>query len=162
MSIRWKRYWKRRFGARPRGPQRQARQVWHYLYPGEPFPRRLRVEWACSTIMRRYQGVYYHDERRIYLRWDRKLARMRGQGCASDVVLTLIHEFVHARHRGLRHGREFDRLVYQAGDRLGIRVATILLGKMALQKRRSGGNATLAQAGGVANTSHPVGSESAR
>jgi hypothetical protein len=43
-----------------------------------------------------------------------ELERERPQG----VIGVLLHEFVHVRHRKLKHGVEFDRLVRWAWDRL--------------------------------------------
>jgi hypothetical protein len=37
-----------------------------------------------------------------------------------SVIETLIHEFTHVRNRGLRHGKEFSRLVCWGLDRLGL------------------------------------------
>lgn len=96
----------------PCSPTPMARQVWAALYPGEPWPRGWRVVWV--GWMRGAMGLCDYGTRRILLSHGDH-SRKGGRP-----VETLVHEFVHLRCRGLRHGREFSALVSDALARIGL------------------------------------------
>jgi hypothetical protein len=99
----------------PNNPTKPARQIWAALFPGHPWPARWRVEWA--GFMRGASGLCIYRERRILLSYgDFKRPRPGKRG----PVETLIHEFVHVRCRGLRHGAEFRRIENSLRARMGL------------------------------------------
>lgn len=113
-----------------------ARSIYPACFNGEPFPRGWRVEWA--GFMRGALGLCVYGERRILLSLgDLRTKRTRCPfyrstapgsimyhgvsgyfGRPKCIVETLVHEFVHQRTPGLRHGREFDALCRAATARL--------------------------------------------
>ena len=106
---------RRRKWRAPNNPTAPAKQVWAALFPGEPWPRGWRVEWA--GFMRGALGLCVYGERRILLSWG-DFARPRKDG--KGPVETLAHEFVHVRCPDLRHGKEFASLEAELHRRLGL------------------------------------------
>ena len=105
---------KRRWKA-PNNPTHAARAVWAELFPGHPWPTGWRVEWA--GFMRGALGMTIYSERRVLLSYgDAKVHHRHGR---SGPVEVLLHEFVHLRSRGLRHGVEFRSLENGLRSRLG-------------------------------------------
>ncbi len=102
---------RRRRWKAPNNPTVQARQVWAALFPGHPWPKGWRVQWA--GFMRGAMGLTIYSERRILLSY--------GDARKGDVVGTLCHEFVHMRSGpSLRHGREFRALENGLRERIGL------------------------------------------
>lgn len=100
---------RRRKWAAPNNPTAQAKQVWRQCFPGEPWPKGWKVQWA--GFMRGVSGLCIWSERRILLNY----ADARKGG----IVYTLLHEFVHMRcGKSLRHGKEFESLVENYKERL--------------------------------------------
>jgi hypothetical protein len=113
-----------------------ARAVYLAAFNGEPLPRGWRVEWA--GFMRGALGLCINSERRILLSLgDLRTKRTRptfyrssAPGCVvvhgvsgyydrpKCILEILVHEFVHSRTPGLRHGKEFDSLVRAAVARV--------------------------------------------
>lgn len=104
---------RRRKWRAPNNPTAPAKQVWAALFPGEPWPKGWRVEWA--GFMRGAHGLCLYGRRMILLSYGD--ARKRG----SVPVAVLCHEFVHVRCPGLRHGAEFRGLVENYMARIGLR-----------------------------------------
>jgi hypothetical protein len=94
----------------PNTPTPPARQVWRAVYPGERWPVGWRVEWA--GFMRNCGGLTLWHRRLILLNY----ADCRRITCAVEI---LVHEFIHMRHRKLRHGMDFRRLENLARRKLG-------------------------------------------
>ena len=103
----------------PNNPTVPARQVWSALFPGHPWPRGWRVQWA--GFMRGCSGLTIYAERRVLLSY--------GDARRGDVLGTLLHEFVHVRCPGLRHGAEFRQLEKDLCTRLGL-VRSAMLGAL--------------------------------
>jgi len=99
---------------KPRAPRpavdctRQAKQVWAAVYPGDPWPKGWRAVFKSSLT-----SSYGHCDYRAKTVALAKRVR-------TDVVQTLIHEFVHVRNPGLKHGVTFNRLVRSGAARIGI------------------------------------------
>jgi len=99
-------------------PTIPARQVYAYVY-GQELDRTWRVSWR--TFRRRWGDCHYSN-RRIRLNY-RAFAggwgsKATGVWVRKPVLRTLIHEFTHLRHPGLRHGAQFERLIERAYGRL--------------------------------------------
>lgn len=94
----------------PNNPTLQARAIWRHVYPGDPWPRGWKVEWA--GFMRNTVGLTLWESRRILLNY---ADARRGR----NIVCTLVHEFIHVRFPQLRHGKDFERLVQSGCHRLG-------------------------------------------
>jgi hypothetical protein len=98
----------------PSNPMPAAKQVWRYLFPGEPWPTGWSVKWA--GFMRNVHGLTLYGRKEILL-------------CHADcargmypVVALLAHEFVHMRSGpDLRHGADFRRIESSLCARLGLR-----------------------------------------
>jgi hypothetical protein len=101
---------------------RQARAIYRGAFNGETMPNGWHVFFVdhCGSGGDRWRGslgVCWYDMKRI---------EVRRPGKHPDWLRTLIHEFIHLRchhdafgcRRGLRHGREFDRLIATALARL--------------------------------------------
>lgn len=86
----------------PNNPTQPARQVWAYCFPGHPWPKGWRVQWV--GFMRGAAGLTVWTEQRVLL------SHGDASKKQSDVLGTLLHEFVHIRCPGLRHGPEFRGL----------------------------------------------------
>ena len=138
---------KRRFIA-PNNPTAQAKQLWRYVY-GEPWPKGWKVEWVRSfpyhdrrigqcgygrkLISLHYRAHAkpieqdYHENRRIYVGGHSETGpeilayTVKQKLLTYSVMHTLIHEFIHLRHRGLKHGKEFERLITWGMTRLGLK-----------------------------------------
>lgn len=104
---------KRRRWKAPNNPTRSARQVWCALFPGEPWPRGWRVEWA--GFMRGVWGLTTYWDRRVLLSYADALKPGRG------AVETLVHEFIHVRNRRLRHGKDFKAHEHYLLSKIGLR-----------------------------------------
>lgn len=85
-----------------------GRQVWHYLFPDEPWPDGWRVRWHWLPVR---AGNTCYSKRLISLCW---------ANYHRDPVATLCHEFIHVRCKGLRHGKEFRGLVKNLLIRLNL------------------------------------------
>lgn len=118
MARRWK---------QPNDPTGPARQVWAALFPGEPWPTGWKVRWA--GFMRGAAGLCIYGEKRILLSYGdaRRESRLQAEAEREGrirrehgPVNTLIHEFVHVRCRGLRHGQEFRFLERELCSRIGL------------------------------------------
>jgi hypothetical protein len=81
---------------------------------GEPMPKGWKVEWV--GFMRGVRGLCCYGEKRILL-------NMGDVRQGNDALRTLVHEFIHVRFRGLRHGKEFRRLQASALANLWRRAA---------------------------------------
>lgn len=128
---------RRRKWRAPNDPTGPARQLWAALFPGHPWPKGWRVQWA--GFMRGALGLTIYQERRVLLSWGDFngpaliTSRTRRLVTASDltpravtsprpqVLDTMLHEFVHMRAgHTLRHGAEFRRLENGLRERLGL------------------------------------------
>lgn len=126
--IRW--YQPRRWRP-PNNPTPQARQVWGALFPGHPWHKGWSVQWV--GFMRGALGLTLYTRKRILLSYGDHAGpvivtrrQVHDSGLVSYFkaprslpVETLLHEFVHVRCPGLRHGREFRSLVNALRERLG-------------------------------------------
>ena len=101
---------KRRRWKAPNNPTTPARQVWRALWPGEPWPKGWRVVWV--GFMRGASGLCDYSTQRILLN--------HSDGRWGPVLRTLVHEMIHVRHKGLRHGKDFRRIEDSLCLRLGI------------------------------------------
>lgn len=102
---------RRRKWRAPAISQAAARQVWRACFGADPWPTGWRVGWA--GFMRGAAGLTVYGRREILLSY--------GDYARKDGVLsTLVHEFIHVRARGLKHGSEFSTLVDAACRRAGI------------------------------------------
>jgi hypothetical protein len=106
MTMRRRRKWRA-----PNNPTGPAKQVWRAVY-GEPWPRGWRVKWA--GFMGSVGGMAIYRDRVILLSYG-ALRKPRDFGA----VEALLHEFVHVRNQGMRHGAEFLELVNWARRQLG-------------------------------------------
>ena len=95
---------------RPPMSQRAAKQLWAACFHGEGWPTGWRVEWA--GFMRNARGLCIYGRRTILLNY--------ADAKRRDFLPTLVHEFIHVRAKGLRHGKEFHHLVIAACERAGI------------------------------------------
>jgi len=89
-----------------------ARRIYRGCF-GDPLPTGWRVEYV--GFMRGALGLCIEKEKRVLLSW--------GDLKRSDALATLVHEFVHVRVPGLRHGAEFRRLEGAAMRQLWRRAA---------------------------------------
>ena len=85
----------------------QARRIWKHLFPGEPWPRGWKV--VLGKPPTGYVGWCSRFHQLITL-----------LDTHPFVVKTLCHEFVHLRCRGLRHGKEFNAIVHELVERIGL------------------------------------------
>jgi len=98
----------------------RARVLYGAAFNGEDLPRGWKVyfvdrcRWSSGVINHRRAGQCSWLTKRIEV----VPALQRPSTWSKHWLRTLIHEFVHQRCRGLRHGREFDRLVDAALERL--------------------------------------------
>ena len=114
LSRRRHRQTSRRRWTAPNNPTPQARAVWAACFPREDWPHGWRVQWA--GFMRGALGLLIRSERRILLSYGDAKRAQPGYG----VVDTLLHEFVHLRAKGLRHGQEFRELENNLRARIGL------------------------------------------
>jgi hypothetical protein len=103
MKTRWK---------APNNPNGPAKEIYARLWPGEKWPRGWRVEWA--GFMRGALGLCLYGEKRILLSY------ADAKKKDSDVLRTVVHEFMHMRNRGLRHGKEWRQIEDRICARLGL------------------------------------------
>jgi hypothetical protein len=114
LSRRGHREARRRRWTAPNNPTLQARAVWTACFPREDWPQGWRVQWA--GFMRGAAGLLIRSQRRILLSYGDAKRETPGYGA----VETLLHEFVHLRAKGLRHGQEFRELENNLRARIGL------------------------------------------
>lgn len=109
--MRSKRKWRA-----PNNPTVQARILWRAIYH-EPWPKGWRVEWA--GFMRNTYGLTLWRSRRIVLSYaDARRPKPDRFGGTAGVLHVLVHEFTHLRFPGMKHGKEFTRLVEWGWNKL--------------------------------------------
>jgi len=130
---------RRRKWKAPNNPTIPAKQIWRAIYD-EPWPKGWRVEWAgfmrgalgLTLWSERRILLSYSDLARVgkpkRVKRGTVMTRSHADGRVEKIsggdiipglvhspdggaVKTLVHEFVHVRFVGLRHGAEFERLV---------------------------------------------------
>ena len=70
-------------------------------------PRRVEYDWGSYTYPPTGPEILAYTVKQKLLTY--------------SVMHTLIHEFIHLRHRGLKHGKEFERLITWGMTRLGLK-----------------------------------------
>lgn len=116
----------------PKINQHAMRQVYRAAF-GEPMPKGWDVVWV--GFMRGALGLCCYGERSIKLSFG-DLGKGEHRRDRQTPLEVLIHEFVHVRCRGLRHGEEFDRLVRLACEEIGVPVRGHFEGKRFKAVRR--------------------------
>lgn len=115
----------------PRISQAACKQVWRAAF-NEPPPKRLRVRWSVKL------GVYLgwaYGSGTVELSWQKFAPEAKTNGRRYgdrqhdeySLLGVLIHEFVHLRCPGLKHGKEFKRIEHDAQRAIGLDIPSYML-----------------------------------
>lgn len=110
-----------------------ARIIYRAAFNGERLPKGYKVEMVYRVDDWRYGGERKRSDRVGQINRYRKHIQVLAPGAGYKTwtnrnwVRTLIHEFIHLRCPGLRHGEEFERLVNAAYLRIWLEPGTQLV-----------------------------------
>jgi len=95
---------------------RDVRLLYRAAFNGETLPPRWRVFFVDKVLLERHGRIQYGTVG-AYWRVCR-LIEVERPATHHGWLHTLIHEFIHQRCPGLRHGAEFERLIDAALERM--------------------------------------------